>query len=76
MNENNEGVFMDINSGLILETEVSENGEQWRTIHDTEMPCVSYCLAVSSYALLKEYHRYRLNYPWSAVVASLAKWVS
>lgn len=48
---------MDINSGLILESEISENGEQWRKICDTEMPCLSYCLAVSSCALLKEYHR-------------------
>lgn len=48
---------MDINSGLILETEISENGEQWGTIHDTEIPCVSYCLAVSSDAFIKEYHK-------------------
>jgi len=47
---------MAINSGLMLEMEISENREQWRTIHDNEMPCVSYCLAVSSYALAKEYH--------------------
>lgn len=49
--------FIDINSGLVLETETSGNGEKWRKIHDTEVPCISYCLAVSSHALHKEYHR-------------------
>lgn len=58
------GVLLtDINSTLILENEVSENGEQRRIIHDTGMPHVSYRLAVSSY------------YPWSAIITTLAKWV-